>query len=412
MIDLAKYVAPGDGLWWSQASAEPQPLVHSLLDQIGELGPCKAFCGLTWDNRLTEQAPEELSIVSYGALGQLRTLSRAGRIEVVPCHYSALPRMFAKRALPSDVGLVQVSRPDKDGQCSLGVAADYAADAVTHTPVLIAEINQRMPITQGSARIPLERFSGVVETDRPLGQAPERAPDETELAIARNVADLVEDGDTLQMGIGPLPSAVMDCLTDHQDLGFHSGMVSDGILRLFDKGVLTGSRKEIDRGTIVTGAALGSTELYDRLGELPIKFHATSYTHAPETLSRLHSLVSINSAVEVDLTGQVGSELRRGIHIGAIGGQADFSRAAALTGARSIIAVRSRSRGASTIKPTLEESVVTTARSDVDFVVTEYGAAQLSSCGLNERARRLITIAAPEHQEALERSLSEGEFDA
>ncbi|KLL11274.1 MULTISPECIES: acetyl-CoA hydrolase/transferase family protein [Protofrankia] len=407
MIDLTRYLAPGAGVWWGQASAEPQPLVHALLDQIDRLGPRRAFCGLSWDKRLTRELPETLRLVSYGGLGELRVLSRAGRLDVLPCHYSALPRMFAEGHLPRDVGFVQVSPPDADGTCSLGVGVDYAADAVRHTPVLIAEINQRMPATVGTPRIPLSRFAAVVETDRPLRQAPERPPDSTDQAIARNVAQLVEDGNTLQMGVGPLPSAVLDCLVGHRDLGFHSGMISDGILRLVDKGVLTGARKEIDRGVIVTGAALGSTELYERLVELPVEFRPASYTHAPATLSHLRSLVSINSAIEVDLTGQVGAEVRRGVLIGAVGGQVDFSRAAALTGTRSIIALRARSGAQSTIRPALEAGVVTTSRSDVDVVVTEYGAAHLRGCDLVERARRLIAIAAPEHQEALERATSD-----
>ncbi|WP_250280842.1 acetyl-CoA hydrolase/transferase C-terminal domain-containing protein [Frankia sp. CiP1_Cm_nod2] len=407
MIDLTRYLAPGAGVWWGQASAEPQPLVHALLDQIGRLGPRRAFCGLSWDERLTRELPEALRLVSYGGLGELRVLSRAGRLDVLPCHYSALPRMFAEGHLPRDVGFVQVSPPDADGTCSLGIGVDYAADAVAHTPVLIAEINQRMPATVGTPRIPLRRFAAVVETDRPLRQAPERPPDSTDQAIARNVAQLVEDGNTLQMGVGPLPSAVLDGLVGHRDLGFHSGMISDGILRLVDKGVLTGARKEIDRGVIVTGAALGSTELYERLAGLPVEFRPASYTHAPATLAQLRSLVSVNSAIEVDLTGQVGAEVRRGVLIGAVGGQVDFSRAAALTGTRSIIALRARSGDRSTIRPALQAGVVTTSRSDVDVVVTEYGAAHLRGCGLAERARRLIAIAAPEHQEALERAALE-----
>jgi acyl-CoA hydrolase len=404
VIQLGRHIAPGAGIWWSQGSGEPTPLVHALLDQIEELGPHRAFCGLTWDERLTRHLPEQLSLVSYGALGELRALSRAGRLEVLPCHYSALPRLFAERRLPADVGFVQVSPPDADGYCSLGVGVDYAADAVEHTPVLIAEINQRMPATVGTPRIPLPRFAAVIETDRPLHEAPVRPADDAELAIAANVAELIEDGDTLQMGVGSLPSAVLDRLTEHEDLGFHSGMISDGVLRLVEKGVLTGAHKEIDPGTIVTGTALGSAELYDRLDELPVLFRPASYTHAPHILSRLRSLVSINSAIEVDLTGQVGAEVRRGVYIGAVGGQVDFSRAAALTGARSIITVRAASGAHSAIVPTLHGGgVVTTARSDVDVVVTEHGAAHLRGCDLPERARRLIEVAAPQHREALHR---------
>jgi acyl-CoA hydrolase len=397
MIDLTPFVRPGTGVWWSQASAEPTPLVHALLDQADDLGPVRAFCGLSWDERLTRHLPESVTLSSYGALGALRRLSR---LDIVPCHYSALPRLFAEGALPADVGFVQVSAPDADGTCSLGVGVDYIADALAHTPILIAEINRRMPATTGTPRIPLSRFAAVIETDRPLAEAPVRAADDVELAIARHVAELVEDGDTLQLGVGSLPTAVLDALAGHQDLGVHSGMISDGVLRLVEKGVVTGARKEIDRGVIVTGAALGSAELYDRLAELPVEFRPASYTHAPHVLARLGRFVSVNSAIEVDLTGQVGAEQRGGVHIGAVGGQVDFSRAAALTGARSIVTVRARTGEHSTIVRRLD-GPVTTGRSDVDHVVTEYGVAHLRGCDLTERARRLAAVAAPEFREDL-----------
>jgi acyl-CoA hydrolase len=404
MIDLRQYIRPGDGIWWSQTSAEPTPLVHALLDQVSSIGPVRAFVGLTWDRRLTTELPDELSVVSYGGLGELRRLAR---LEVVPCHYGALPRLFAERRLPCDVGFVQVSPPDSAGNCSLGVGVDYIADALDHTPVLIAEINRRMPVTLGAPRIPLSRFAAVVETDRSLLEAPDREPAAVELAIARNVADLVADGDTIQLGVGTLPSAVLTALEGHKDLGLHSGMISDAALRLIDRGVLTGARKEIDPGLHVTGAALGTAALYDRLPGLPVAFRPASYTHAPQVLSQFRSFVSINSAIEVDLTGQVGAELRNTTYAGAVGGQVDFSRAAAMTGGRSIIAMRADSRGESTIKTALEYGAVTTARADVDFVVTEHGAAALRGCSLTERARRMIAVAAPEHRERLEFELEE-----
>jgi acyl-CoA hydrolase len=409
MIDLRTHVAAGDGVWWGQGGAEPEPLVNALLDQVHAIGPVRAFCGLTWNPRLSEDLPDGLTVLSYGGLGELRRLSRQGLLDVVPCHYSALPRMFAQGQLPADVGLLQVSPPDERGKVSLGIGVEYAADAAPHSRTLIAEINHRMPRTVGSPRLPLERFAAVVETDRPLMEAPVRAADAVDRAIADRVAGLVDDGDTLQMGVGSLPNAVLDSLAGHRDLGFHSGMITDGVLTLSEKGVLTGARKEIDPGVVVTGAALGSAQLYDRLGDFPIQFRPASYTHAPAVLSQLGSLVSINSAIEVDLLGQVGAEIRRGVHIGAVGGQVDFSRAASLTGARSIIAVRSESGGESTIVPALHGRVVTTARVDVDAVVTEHGVARLTGCTVAERARRLIEIAAPHHRETLERSLADQE---
>lgn len=408
MIDLSPYVRPGTGIWWSQASAEPTPLVHALLDQADDIGPIRAFCGMSWDERLTTLLPESISLISYGALGRMRALSHRGRLQIVPCHYSALPRLFASKVLPCDVGLVQVSAPDAHNQCSLGVGVDYAADAMIHTPVLIAEVNKRMPPTAGTPRIPLGRFSAIVETDRPLLQAPIREPDDTDRAIARHVAELIDDGDTIQLGIGPLPSAVLDSLSGHADIGVHSGIITDPVMTLVDKGVITGAKKEIDTGIIVTGTAIGSSKFYQRLPTLPVKFRAASYTHSAEVLTQLRSFVAINSAVEVDLTGQIGAEYRRGAYVGTIGGQVDFSRAATVISGRSIIALRSRSRGESTIRTALDGASVTTTRADVDFVVTEYGTACLTGAPLSERARRIAAIAAPEHREMLERGARTG----
>ncbi|MCW2718482.1 acetyl-CoA hydrolase/transferase C-terminal domain-containing protein [Pseudonocardia sp.] len=398
MIDLTGHVRAGDGVWWSQAGAEATPLVDALLDQVGEIGPVRGFCGLSLNRRLGRELPAGLVMTSYGAMGELR---RAPGLEIVPAHYSALPRLFAERLLPGDVGLVQVAPPGPDGLCSLGIGADYAADAVLHSRVLVAEINHRMPATRGTPGIPLDRFAAVVETDRPLPEAPDRSPDEIDAAISTHVAGLVEDGDTIQVGVGSLPAAVLDGLSGHRDLGFHSGMMTDGVLRLVDKGVITGRRKEIDEGLVVTGTAIGSADLYARLGEMPVEFRPASYTHSARVLARLGRLVSINSALEVDLTGQVGAEVARGRYLGGVGGQADFSGAAARTGARSIIALRSLAGGESTIVAALRGATVTTARADVDVVVTEHGVAHLRGCPLSTRAARLAAIAAPQHREAL-----------
>jgi acyl-CoA hydrolase len=407
MIDLAPHIRAGHGVWWGQGSAEPEPLVNALLDQVDDIGPVRAFSGMTWNERLCGPLPAALTVLSYGGLGQLRGLSRHGSLEVVPCHYSALPRMFAQRLLPCDVGLVQVSVPDQDGMVSLGIGVDYAADALHHTRTLIAEINHRMPRTVGAQRLPLSAFAATVETDRPLREAPSRAPDAAEYVIAGLVAGLVEDGDTVQIGVGSLPNAVLASLSGHVDLGFHTGMITDGVLTLVERGVVTGTKKEIDPGLVITGTALGSTSMYDRLPGFPVEFRAASYTHDPAVLASLRSLVSINSAIEVDLLGQVGAELRGGVYIGAVGGQVDFSRAASLTGARSIIALRSETGGRSTISPALRDGVVTTARADVDAVVTEHGVAMLTGCTVAERARRLVGVAAPRFREGLGRCLIE-----
>lgn len=404
MVDFGAALRPGMGVWWSQAAAEPRPLVDQLLEQAPAFGPLRLFTGLSWNDQLAQQMSPTDTMVSYGGLGSLRELGATDQLDVVPCHYSALPRMFAEHRLPCDAGLLQVSPPDVDGMCSLGIGVDYMADAAEHTSLLFAEINAQMPVLPGSPRIPLSRFAATIETDRPLQEESSRAPGDLDRAIAANVAQLIDDGDTVQVGIGSTGAAIFDALSGHRDLGVHSGMLTDAVMQLIDKGVITGSRKQVDVGLAVAGTALGSTELYARVRDLPMLFRPTSYTHAPQILSRLSSLVAVNFAIEVDLTGQVGAEMSRGTYLGAVGGQVDFARAAALTGKRSVVALRSTMRGASSIKFALDEGVVTTARADVDCVVTEHGIAHLRGQPLAERRRRLIEIAAPEFRDELARA--------
>ena len=405
-IVLSDYLEAGDGVWWTQTGAEPTPLVDALLDQVADIGPVTAFVGMTYNHRLTHEPPAQLSVQSYGALGGLRALSRAGRLQVIRGEYSALPGMFASGKLPHDVGFVQVSPADENGLHSLGIGVDYAADAVAHTPLLIAEINHRMPATVGTPGIPRERFAAVIETDRPLIHAPAATASEVDRAIAGHVAGLIEDGDTIQIGVGALPDAVLAQLDDRRALGVHSGLVSDQIIRLMQAGVITGERKELGRGLTVTGSAFGTELLYDELAGLPIEFRPASYTHDPHVLARLSSLVSINSAIEVDLAGNVNAETRRGHYIGARGGHGDFSRAASATGRLSIIALRSQSRSHSGVHSTIVPRVetLTTAGTAVDVVVTEHGIADIRDCDRAERARRLATIAAPAFREELERA--------
>lgn len=398
MIDFGD-LASDTGVWWGQAAAEPRPLVDALLDPARERGPLRLFTGLSWNEKLAAGVRPDDRMISYGGLGTLRDLGE--RLQVVPCHYSAMPRLFAERRFPGDIGLVQVSPPDADGRCSMGIGADYMADAIDSTATLYAEINHQMPRITDAPWIHIDRFAGTLETDRPLAEASARPASESDRSIAARIAALIDDGDTLQVGVGSLGDAVFDALSDHRDLGVHTGMVTDGIVRLVDSGVITNTGKPSDIGLCVAGTALGSTELYRRLAELPFRFAPTSYTHAPQVLAQLTNLVAVNFAIEVDLTGQVGAELSRGNYLGAIGGQVDFARAASLTGKRSIVALRSTMRGSSSIKPQLAEGAVSTGRADVDYVVTEHGVAELYGQPFDERRRRLIAVAAPEFREEL-----------
>lgn len=402
-MDLGKmkeFVGHGAGVWWGQGAGEPESLVNAVIDCAKDLAPgtVRAFSGMTFNHRFRDELPLGIQLISYGALGELRRVAAADRLEVLPVNYSGLARLFSRGHLPSDIGLLQVSPPDRDGRVSLGVAADYFADFIQGTTTLIAEINHAMPFLPGAPSLPLDSFAATVEVDRPLATMGTRAPDDVDQAIARHVAELIDDGATLQLGVGSLPSAILNALSSHEDLGIHSGMIGDSVLDLVSRGVITGARKEIDPGVIVTGSAMGSSSTYQRLGEASVALRPASYTHDPANLSKLTNLVSINSALEVDLVGQIGSESVGGRYLGAIGGQADFSRAAAQSGAVSIIALRSTNGRDSTIRSILHDRLVATTRADVDAIVTENGVAHMTGKTDAQRARALISIAADQHR--------------
>jgi acyl-CoA hydrolase len=380
-LDLAPWISSGDGVVWGQACAEPVVLVDALLGQAAELAPLAAFVGLSWRDL---PFPDGVRVVSYGGLGRL---GRLPRLEVVPCHFSALPALFAAGRLPCDVALVQVAPPDRHGRCSLGVGVDYLADAVRHARTVIAEVNDHCPATAGEW-IAWERLDAVLRTSRPLLEAPAGAPGPVETRIAEHVAAIVRDGDTVQLGVGALPEAILGRLAGHRDLGVHSGMISDGILDLIEAGVVTNARKPVSAGVTVTGAALGSARLFAALsGREDIVFRPVSFTHAASTLAGVGPLAAINSAVEIDLDGQVNAEEAAGRRIGAVGGQVDFLRAAAANGGRPILALPAKRIVKHLSGP------VSTARSDVHWVVTEHGARSLAGLSAEPRKRALLELA-------------------
>ncbi len=382
-LDLGRFIRPGDGILWGQACAEPVVLVDAFLRLAEELTPLSAFVGLCWRD-LSGRAPDGLRVLSYGGLGQL---GRLPGLEIVPCHFSALPDLFARRRLPGDVALIQVAPPDNRGRCSFGVGVDYLQDALAHARLVIAEVNDHCPRTAG-ASIAFDQLDVVVRTSRPLLTAPSVTPGPLEDRIAANVAAIVEDGDTIQLGVGALPEAIMAALRGHRDLGIHSGMISDGVLALIDCGAVTGSRKPKDRHLAITGAALGSTRLFEALAEHEeIMFLPVSYTHAADTLAAVGTLAAINSALEIDLTGQVNGEAVGQRRLGAVGGQADFLRAAFAGGGKPIIALPSKRIVSELHGP------ASTSRSDVDWVVTEFGACSLRGRSDTERRRELLRIA-------------------
>lgn len=385
-LDLGPFIPPGTGIVWGQCCAEPVPLVDAVLRHAVDTPELSAFVGLSFRD-LSNTVPAGLRMISYGWLGKL---GRMARLEVVPAHFSALPGMFARRELPGDVAMVLVSPPDHEGRCSLGPGVDYIDDALHHARTVIAEVNDQCPRSAGRS-IAWDRIHAYVRTSRELLEAPVPTPGPTEEAIATQVAELVRDGDTFQVGVGALPEAILAALRGHRQLGVHSGMISDGVLDLIECGAVTGERKAADAGLTVTGAALGTRRLFDALAERQeIRLMPVSYTHAPATLARVGRLTAINSAMQVDLAGQVNSERVDDRRLGAVGGQVDFLRAAALSGGTPIVALPAKR-----IVPVLD-GPVTTARSDVDWIVTEHGSCSLRGLSESRRRRELLRLAGVE----------------
>lgn len=399
--DVLHTALPRD-VFWGQGCAEPTPLIDLLLETVTEQDPARVFVGVTFHQGLAAP-PAGLQVLSYGALGVLRQTAAAGLLDIVPCNYSNLPRLFYERRIPGNVALVQLSKPDNNGNCTLGIGVDYVADALNHAQHVIGEINLQMPATSGGPLVALHRLDAYIETDRPLTQAPERPSNIVEQAIADHVAELIPNGATLQFGVGPVPSAVIRRLTAHRNLRIHSGLISDAVLDLVASGALTQSRKDDGAEQLVTGTAIGSRALMDAIPHLNVRFRAVSYTHAPAVLAQLHRLVSINSAVEVDVSGQVNAEIRNQQYVGGVGGQLDFTRAASQNGELSIITLRATEQGRSTIVPKLAAGVVTSPRQDVDAVVTEHGVAWLRGRSLRQRAHALTQIADPAARDTLQR---------
>lgn len=327
-----------------------------------------------------------------------------GRTELLPIHYSQAYRHFAGQAF--DLVILQVAPPDQDGLCSLGINADFAEAVAARASRVLAYVNRQMPRTQGPA-IAWAALDYVVPVDGELLRAPSTEPaDAVTDRLARHVAGLVRDGDCLQLGIGKIPAAVLPLLANHRRLGMHSGLVTDGARVLLEAGALTGERKQIDRGRIVTNAVYGGAQLYDLAGREPFAFRSVAYTHASYVVARIDDFVSVNSAVEVDLSGQVNAESVAGRQISGTGGAVDFARAAAMSrGGRAIVALPSlTASGRSRIVASLAAGTpVTCARSDVGIVVTEHGAADLRGLASRARAQALLGIADPSVRNGLER---------
>ena len=401
-LELTRYIRPGDTVAWGQACAEPLTLTRALADQRQELGGVRCFAGISSSAAVRPEHCDYLSFASYTAAGANRALRAAGLLDILPCHYSDLPRILSDGPLRADVLFLSLPPAGPDGRFGLGLGADYVAALIGGGARVIAEVNDQVPDVGCDRRLSRGEIDVIVYTSRPPAEYPAAPARPAEAVIAAHIAGLVPDGATIQVGLGSMPSAVARRLRDHRDLGVHSGMITDAIAELIEAGVVTGARKTLDRGLAVTGFLMGTRTLIARAAaDRTIQLRDTRYTHDQAVLAAQHALVAINSATEVDLTGQANLETAAGRYVGAVGGAADFLRGAAQSpGGLPVIALPSTAGTASRIVATLS-GPATLARADAGVIVTEHGVADLRGLTLDQRRERMLAIAHPDHTRAL-----------
>ncbi|MCW3584779.1 acetyl-CoA hydrolase [Burkholderia cenocepacia] len=401
---LSSLIRPGDTVMWGQSHAEPVTLMRALVAQRHSFKRIRVFLGIGLADVLTPEHADAIDFLAYCGSGANRKLARANVLDILPAHYSQLPELIRSGALRIDVVMLQVSPPDEHGRYSLGLAREYLVEALKHARAIVAEVHPDVPWTYGGPFLRAADIDLLVASDTPFPDAAETTPGPVEQAIGQHVASLVEDGATLQTGIGAIPDAVMAALHDKRDLGVHTGSIGDGIAALCEAGVVTNARKTIDAGITVGGVIIGSARARHFAHRNPaLELRGTEYTHNPHVLRRIERFTAINSAVEVDLTGQVNAEVVGGTYVGAVGGVGDFLRAAqASRGGVPIVALPSTAGAHSRIVTKLS-GPVTVPRSDACVIVTEYGIADLRGLSLAQRVPKMIAIAHPDHRERLAR---------
>ena len=401
-------VRSGQRVFIGSGAAEPQLLVQALAERGPDLADTQITHILTLgiapyaDPRLKDGFRHNALFIGPN----VRDAVAEGRADFTPIFLSEVPRLFRRGKLPIDVALIQVSPPDEHGYCSYGVSIDVTKAGAESARHLVAEVNPNMPRTLGNSFIHISRIHSLVPSDKPILEAPTGEMDQVAQRIGQHIADLIQDGSTLQLGIGTIPDAVLSCLGGKKDLGIHTEMFSDGVIDLVEQGVINGSRKNIHTGKIVASFAMGSRRLYDFIDNNPMcEFHPSEYTNDPFLVAQNDRVVAINSALQVDLTGQVCADSLGTYFYSGIGGQVDFIRGASRSEeGRPIIALPSTAAGGkvSRIAPVLTSGAgVVTSRGDVHYVVTEYGIANLHGKTIRERAMALIHIAHPDHREKL-----------
>lgn len=407
--EAVSVVKSGDRVFFQGAAMTPNTLIDALSERYKELSEVEIIQIHTEGAAKYTQKPYSDSFITNSCFvaGNVREAVNSPIGAYIPIFLSEMHLLFRKNILPLDVAFIQVSPPDKHGYCSLGVSVDITLPAIQTAKKVIAQINPQVPRSHGDGNIHISRIAAACEVDHPIFTLNFTEPTEIETQIGKHVAGLIEDGATLQMGIGGIPNVVLNNLKNHKRLGIHTELFSDGILPLIESGVITGEEKEIKTGKLVTCFALGSQKLYDFIDDNPIvHFKEAGYTNDTAIIRQNPKVTAINSALEIDLTGQVCADTIGKYQYSGVGGQMDFIRGASLSeGGKPIIAMPSvTNKGISKIVPYLKEGAgVTTTRAHVHYIATEYGVVDLYGKNLKQRAKALISIAHPDHRENLEK---------
>lgn len=405
--EAVKNIKSKDRVFIHSVAAAPQTLIKAMTARSNELFGVN-IVHIHTEGEAPYVAPgmeEHFKLDAFFIGSNVRKAVNEKRADFIPIFLSEIPLLFKKNILSLDVALIHVSPPDAHGYCTLGVSIDTSLTAIEYAKIVIAQINPKMPRTHGDGMIHQSKINFGVLCNDDLPEMPSHPISEIEKNIGKNVAELVDDGACLQMGIGAIPDAVLSCLGNHKDLGIHTEMFSDGLIGLFNKGAITGARKKIDKHQIVSTFAYGSKNVYDFLNDNPlVKMRDVLYVNSPLNIYRNDQVTAINSALEIDLTGQICADSIGNRMFSGIGGQMDFMRAAAIShNGKPIIALPSTTnKGESKIVFNLKPGAgVVTTRGHVHYVVTEYGSVNLFGLNLEQRAKALISIAHPEHRDQL-----------
>ena len=415
--EAVSHVKPGQRVFIATGCAQPQQLVRALVARSESLADTEIVDLFTLGKApyADEDFTGHFSVNSFFIGPNVRDIIQRGLGDYTPIFLSDIPRLLSSGQLPLDVALIHVTPPDEDGMCSLGVAVDIVKSAAQNARLVIAQVNPRMPRTLGDSMLHVYDLDYLVPVDDPIIEEVQPEPTATTGAIGEYVAALVENGSTIELGIGGIPQAVLAHLKDKKDLGIHTEMFTDAIIDMIEAGVITGRLKSRDRGKVVASFAVGTKRLYDYIDNNPMfAFYPTEYVNDPFTISQQHKMVAINVALEIDLTGQVCADSLGTRFYSGIGGQVDFNRGAARSqGGKAIIATPSTARDGKVSRIVCQLSPgagVVTTRGDVHYVVTEYGVAYLHGKSVQERALALMSIAHPDFREKLLREAIDAKY--